>query len=228
MKTFIIAAVMVAMTVALFIVSRAYLTELRENETLSDAFTAQVEKNANQPLEIIKTITDTVYKQSAATVAPIETTDLSLYVSRGYADTLRQALNIAVNKITRLERFTITLQDSIAGILSTDANGTQWATMADNTFNIRYNRTSNMFYPQVSLNLDVIAHEQKPGLFKRRQVLSTIVANDPRIQISNVRQVNKITLPSRFGIDLFGGAVMTPYGLTYGVGAGFGYRIKEF
>jgi len=228
MKRFIIASVMVAMAVALFIVGRAYLNELRENKTLAEAFEAQVAKNANQPLEIIKYVKDTVTNQAAATVAPIETTDLSLYVSRGYADTLRTALNIAVNKIERLERFTVTLQDSIAGIITTDTNGTQWASMKDNVFDIRYNFASNMFYPQVSLNLDVISHQYRPGFFKRRQVLSTVVAYDKRVDISNIRQVNKITLPSRFGLDVFAGAVMTPGGLTYGVGAGLGYRIKEF
>lgn len=229
MKKFIAAAGFVAMSVAIIILIRAWLHERRENETLSAAYKTQVEKNGNTPLEIIKTIVDTVYwPSSSATVAPIETADLSLYVSRSYADSISKALKIAVKDIDRLERFNVTLQDSIAGILTTDTNGMQWASMKDNVFDIRYNLSSNMFYPKVTLDVDIIGHKYKPTFFAKRKVLSTIVASDPRIEISNIRQVNQITLPSRFGIDLTAGVMMTPLGLTYGVGAGIGYRIKEF
>lgn len=207
---------------------RSCVFEQKEREKLSEQYGQSLREGKEATLEAIRTVTDTVYKVKADTYVPIETTDPSMYVSKGYADTLALALNIATKDIERLERYKITLEDSIKGLLTVDESGVQWASIKDNIFDIRYNIDSNIFYPRVSLGLDIISHPYKRHFFARREIVNTVIVPDHRIQISNVRQVNKVTMPSRFGIDLTAGAVLTPHGLTYGVGAGLGYRLIEF
>lgn len=228
MKNFLLTVGLIVASAVAFYFWNSLQRASREIDNLAEAYQNAIEEGGDKPLEIIKTVVDTSMNKSAATVRPRETTDLSLYVSRGYADTLKKALDIAVKDIDRLQRFTATLQDSIIGLLSIDSSGIHWASMSDNVFDIRYNLDSNVFYPKVTLDLSVISHPYRPRFFARRQLVTTIMANDKRVDIGNIRQVNKITLPSRFGLDVTFGAVMTPHGLTYGVGAGLGYRIKEF
>jgi len=228
MKNFSYVVVIMVLSVALTVSIRGCVAERKENKKLAEAHQEALKQGLDQPTEIIKTVRDTVYKISAATTKPTQTLDPTLYVSKGYADTISKALDIAVKHINRQDRFVATLQDSIKGLLEKDEQGTRWASVKDNIFDIRYNLDSNIFYPKVTLAVDIIGHDKPGGLLKRRQYYSTIMIPDERVEISNVRQVNKITLPSRFGLDVTFGAVMTPHGLTYGVGAGLGYRIKEF
>jgi len=228
MKNFITIAALVVMSVITLMAVRSCNQERRERTRLERAYEKSEKSRADQILDPIRTVTDTIYMISGATVAPQEARDMTMYVSKGYADTMKQALNIAVEDLERMERFTAELQDSIRGLLEVDTNGTQWAILKDNVFDVKYNFATNMWYPKVRLDFDVLGHKYKPGFFSKRQVVTTIVANDPRVQIGNIRSVNKITLPSRFGLDVTVGPVATPHGLTYGVGVGLGYRVIEF
>lgn len=228
MKDFLFKLAFIALVILAISAIRAYYIERSENKKLSEAYEHSLREGKEQALEPIRTTIDTASNTRAQTYRPIQTVDPSLYVSKDYADTLARALNIAVRQIDRLERYTLTLEDSIVGLKSVDSLGVSWASIKDNVFDIRYNIDSNIFYPRVNLGIDIIGHTEKRHFFARREVVNTVVVNDPRIRINNVRQINRITLPSRFGLDITAGAVLTPQGLTYGVGAGLGYRLIEF
>src|SRR5690606_15888693 len=141
--------------------------------------------------EVIKRVTDTVYQTSTATVRPIHTQDpdVSKYVSKTYSDSIARALDIAVKNINSLSRVTVKLRDSIQGILSQDQDGIRWASMKDKTFDIRYNQTDNIFYPQVTLSLDQLDYRKRASIFHQWQYLSDFRASDPRIEFSGIHRV---------------------------------------
>lgn len=228
MKNFWTRIALFAMTIVAISSIRACVIERTEKEKLSEQYASSLKDGTEKTLEAIRTVVDTVYRIKGDTYRPINTTDPSLFVSRGYADTLARALNIATKDIERLERYNVALEDSIRGLLTTDDKGVRWASVKDNIFDIRYNIDSNIFYPRVTLGIDIVSHRYRRNIFSRPEVVNTVIVPDERIRVHNVRQVNRIPLPSRFGIDLTAGAVLTPHGLTYGVGAGLGYRLVEF
>lgn len=228
MKNLIAVLTIVALTTALSVSVRSCTHHRDESKQLAEAYQEILKRGLDEPLEIIRTVRDTVYGISAVTTKPVQTLDPTMYISKGYADTLVQALNIAARDIQSLQRQKITLQDSIKGLLERDALGVRWASIRDSVFDIRYNLDSNIFYPRVTLDLDIIGHRQPGSLFRKAQFYSSVLAHDPRVVFSHIRQVNKVSYPSRFGLDITAGAVFTPQGLTYGVAAGLGYRLIEF
>src|SRR5690606_5028261 len=96
---------------------RSCWSERSEKLRYKDAYQLDIEKNGETPLIPIGQHKDPVRNTSSVTVAPVQTRDLSGYVPKSYADSLKASESIKAGQIIRLQRFVVTLQDSIKGLL---------------------------------------------------------------------------------------------------------------
>lgn len=192
-----------------------------ENKQLSES------KHGNAYNTIIKT--DTVPGKSMVVYLPAETPgNIGDYVSKSVADSLQTALKIAVKDLKSYKSFVITLQDSLKGNVYKDKQGAQWASLKDKTFDIRYNIDSNLWIPKITLKPELLTYRTRKSIFHPYKYNSAIIVDDARAEISFVQDFTKIKQPSRWGIGAFGGPVMTPVGLSYGVGLGLTYDLISF
>lgn len=173
--------------------------------------------------------TDTVPGKSMVVYLPAETPgNIGDYVSKSVADSLQTALKIAVKDLKSYKSFVITLQDSLKGNVYKDKQGLQWASLKDKTFDIRYNIDSNLWIPKITLKPELLTYRTRKSIFHPYKYNSAIIVDDARAEISFVQDFTKIKQPSRWGIGAFGGPIMTPTGLSYGVGLGLTYDLISF
>lgn len=199
----------------------------KENQslTLENKQLAEL-KPGNAYNTIIKT--DTVPGKSMVVYLPSETPSIGDYVSKSVADSLQAALKIAVKDLKSYKSFVITLQDSLKGNLYKDNQGAQWASLKDKTFDIRYNIDSNLWLPKVTLQPQLVTYRTRKSIFHKYKYNSAIIVDDARAEISFVQDFTKIKQPSRWGIGAFGGPLVSPAGLSYGVGLGLTYDLISF
>lgn len=220
MKNFIFACVIVLIGILAF-------TLYRQNQTLKADYETLSKSKSRSPAYNTIIVTDTL--PGTVTYVPIETEgNIGDFVSKSVADTLQAALKIALKDVKSWKSFALTLQDSIKGTTYRDNQGAQWAQLKDNTFDIRYNIDSNLWIPKVSINPTLVTYRKRKNIFSPYKYYSSIMVNDDRAQISLVQDITKTKQPSRWGIGAFGGPVVTPKGLSYGVGLGLTYDIISF
>jgi hypothetical protein len=172
---------------------------------------------------------DTIAGKSTIVYLPAETpNNIGDYVSKSVADSLQTALKIAVNNLKSYKSFVITLQDSLKGNVYKDKQGLQWASLKDKTFDIRYNIDSNLWIPKVTIKPELLTYRTRKSIFHPYKYNSAIIVDDARAEISFVQDFTKIKQPSRWGVGAFGGPIMTPMGLSYGVGLGLTYDLISF
>jgi hypothetical protein len=160
---------------------------------------------------------------------------VSDYVSKSLADTLVKALGIAKNKAEFFEKrarsyeaYTIVLRDSLIGTTYTDSKNQKWAHLKDKTFDIKYNVDSNIWIPQVSLTAQRLVYNDRKNIFHPYHYNAALFFDDERIKISNIQDYTRIKQPSRWGISVFGGPLVSRQGFSYGVGIGATYDIISF
>ncbi len=220
MKNFIFASVIVLIGILAF-------TLYRENQTLKADYKTLSESKSNGPA--YNTIIDTVTLPGTVTYLPIETNrNIEDFVSKSVADTLQAALKIALKDVKSWKSFALTLQDSIKGTRYQDNQGVQWAQLKDKTFDIRYNIDSNLWIPKVSINPTLVTYRKRKNIFSPYKYYSSIMVNDDRAQISLIQDITRTKQPSRWGIGAFGGPIVTPKGISYGVGLGLTYDLISF
>ncbi|NJI75823.1 hypothetical protein HCX49_21740 [Sphingobacterium kitahiroshimense] len=203
-------------------------TFYQENKSLQLANKDLAElKPGNAYNPIIKR--DTIAGKSKIVYLPAETpNNIGDYVSKSVADSLQTALKIAVKDLKSYKSFVITLQDSLKGNVYKDKAGLQWASLKDKTFDIRYNIDSNLWIPKVTIKPELLTYRTRKSIFHPYKYNSAIIVDDSRAEISFVQDFTKIKQPSRWGIGAFGGPIMTPVGLSYGVGLGLTYDLISF
>ena len=180
---------------------------------------------------IIDTLYDTITNTTTVIYKPVVTTkDPANFVSKGLADTLAKALKVAVNKIERLEAKIISIQASGKGERSIDTTTkAEWLMLNnDPTFDVRVNLTNDSIYPTVRLRLMQAYAPYKKNIFSRTEYRSVIRANDARVRITDIQEVNKVPKSPRWGISAFGGPMVSNIGLNYGFGVGLTYDIIQF
>lgn len=186
--------------------------------------------NHPDTVQIISLVKDTVHNTSTTTYAPVQTTEeISGYVSKAEADRMAEALNVAANKIDRLQSQLITIKAETKGTRHKDTvTNTEWLTMKDNVFDVKVNLTNDSIFPSAKIRLTQAYAPFKRNIFSRTEYRSVIQANDHRVRISEIIDVNKIPKSSRWGISAFGGPMVSQKGLTYGVGMGLTFDLIQF
>lgn len=186
--------------------------------------------NHPDTVQVISFVKDTVYNTSTTTYAPVQTTeDLTGYVSKAEADKMAEALNVAANKIDRLQSQLITIKAEVKGTRHKDTvTNTEWLTMKDNVFDVKVNLMNDSIFPSAKLRLTQAYAPYKKNMFSRTEYRSVIQANDHRVRISEIVDVNKVPKSSRWGISAFGGPIVSQQGLTYGAGLGLTFDLIQF
>ncbi|MGJ1419996.1 hypothetical protein ACR79T_10245 [Sphingobacterium spiritivorum] len=224
MKNFIFILLLVGFTIIVVRQCRTNQSLKKENDLYKTASSFATSKNV-----VIDTIIDTVEGQTIIKYIPIETKqNLTDYVSKSVADTLAQALKIAVKDIKSWKSYAMALNDTISGLRFKDEQGQQWATLKDKTFDIKYNIDSNIWNLGISIDNKLITYRARKSIFQPYRYYSAISASDERIKFSNVKDVSYVKTPSRWGIGFNAGPIFTPSGLTYGVGFGLTYDLIPF
>lgn len=228
--TFFLILALVGTIVACFVSIREWRHAAREHKYLQESYQTLLNTPAAGPITIRDTIRDTIAGTSTFMYVPLKVSGpVDGYVSKGLADTLAASLKVASKEIDRLKSKVITLETKAKGQRITDTvTKTQWLVMQDPSFDVRVNLTNDSIYPKVRLRLAQAYAPVKKNIFSRTEYRSIIMASDPRINISEVYDVNKVPKSPRWGISLFGGPMVVPSGLTYGVGAGLSYDIIQF
>lgn len=202
-----------------------------EYDILHGQYNTVLQKGSQAPLPIIESKYDPVSNTSSTTYAPIQTTNaVSNFVSKGVADTMAQALKVAVNEIQSLKSMVVSLSASGKGTRLVDTNKKEeWLVLNnDPTFDVKVNLLNDSIYPAVNLRLTQAYAPYKKNIFSRTEYRSVIRASDSRVRISNIIDVNKIPKSPRWGISAFGGPLMHQQGISYGVGLGLTYDIIQF
>lgn len=231
MKNFIVIVIISALTLAGVILFRKWQESKKEYSTLYDTYQEALKVDKAVPLVIRDTIIDTVAGTATYGYRPIQTTGpIEGYVSKGFADTMAQALGVAVKEIDRLKSHIVTVEGKGKGERITDTiRKTEWLVLKnDPIFDVRVNLKNDSIYPMARVKIDQAYAPYRKNIFSRTEYRSVIRANDIRIKISEIYDVNKVPKSPRWSIGLFGGPVATPAGFTYGVGLGLTYDIIQF
>src|SRR5690606_8074253 len=186
--------------------------------------------NNAAPLIIEKVIPDTSTNKVSYIYQPIETTGpVEGYVSKGLADTLAAALNVATKQIDRLTAKLISVEGAGKGERVTDTiHKTEWLVMRDPVFDVKVNLGNDSIFPSAKIGLAQAYAPYRKNIFSRYEYRSVIRASDARVQISNIYDVNKVPKSPRWGIGVTAGPVVTPNGLTWGAALGVSYDIIQF
>lgn len=231
MKNFIIILVITALTVVGIILFREWRQSSKEYSTLYEQYQEALKADKPAPLVIRDTIIDTVEGTATYGYRPIQTTGpVEGYVSKGFADTLARALGVATKEIDHLKSYIAKVEGKGKGERVTDTmRKVEWLVLkGDPIFDVRVNLTNDSIYPAATIKLDHAYAPFRKNIFSSTEYRSVIRANDTRIKISDVYDVNRVPKSPRWSIGIFGGPVATPTGLTYGVGAGVTYDIIQF
>src|SRR5690606_28207571 len=137
---------------------------------------------------------------------------------------------VATKEIGHLRAWLAKVEGKGRGERVTDTVRTvEWLVLKnDPIFGVRVNLTHDSIYPAATIKLDHAYAPFRKNIFSSTEYRSVIRANDTRIKISDVYDVNRVPKSPRWSIGIFGGPVATPTGLTYGVGAGVTYDIIQF
>lgn len=228
--TIILIVALVVSVVAIFILTRKWVNSEKEYKTLNNAYQQALLSGKVAPLHIRDTIFDTVAGTVSYIYSPIQTEKpVTNYVSKGLADTLARALGVATEKIDRLQSELVSVKGKGKGERYTDTiTKTKWLAMKDPVFDVKVNLDNDSIYPGATIALDRAYAPYKKNLFSRYEYRSVIRARDPRVTISNLYDVNKVPKSPRWGVSFIGGPVVTPKGLSYGVGVGLTYDLISF
>lgn len=231
MKNFIIIVIIVALAVAGIVLFREWQESKKEYSTLYERYQEALKADKAAPLVIRDTIIDTVVGTASYGYRPVQTTGpIEGYVSKGFADTLAEALGVATKKIDRLQSYIVKIEGSGKGERVTDTvRKTEWLVLKnDPIFDIRVNLNNDSIYPMATIKLDQAYAPYRKNLFSRTEYRSVIRTNDIRVKISDIYDVNRPPKSPRWSIGVFGGPVATPTGLTYGLGLGLAYDVIQF
>lgn len=231
MKNFIIIVIISALTVAGIVLFRKWQESKKEYSTLYDSYQEALKVDKAVPLVIRDTIIDTVAGTATYGYRPVQTTGpVEGYVSRGFADTLANALGVATKTIDRLQSYIVTIEGKGKGDRIIDTvRKTEWLVLNnDPIFDVRVNLKNDSIYPMATIKLDQAYAPYRKNLFSSTEYRSVIRTNDIRVKISDIYDVNRVPKSPRWSIGVFGGPVATPTGLTYGVGFGLAYDVIQF
>ncbi|MDQ1150150.1 hypothetical protein QE382_002134 [Sphingobacterium zeae] len=226
----ILIAAFIISLVAIVILSRNWIKSEKEYSTLKNSYEQALLSGKGAPLHIRDTIYDTVAGTVTYMYNPIQTEKpVTNYVSKGLADTLARALGVATEKIDRLQSELVSIKGKGKGERYIDTiTKTKWLAMKDPVFDVKINLENDSIYTGATIALDRAYAPYKKNIFSRYEYRSVIRARDPRVTISNLYDVNKVPKSPRWGISFIGGPVVTPKGLSYGVGLGLTYDIISF
>jgi len=227
---FFLILALVAATVIGFVLFRAWQDTETELATMSEQYDIARQTNNAAPLIIEKVIPDTSTNKVSYIYQPIETTGpVEGYVSKGLADTLAAALNVATKQIDRLTAKLISVEGAGKGERVTDTiHKTEWLVMRDPVFDVKVNLGNDSIFPSAKIGLAQAYAPYRKNIFSRYEYRSVIRASDARVQISNIYDVNKVPKSPRWGIGVTAGPVVTPNGLTWGAALGVSYDIIQF
>ncbi|GAA4137973.1 hypothetical protein GCM10022216_14620 [Sphingobacterium kyonggiense] len=209
----------------------AWIDEKKERTTLQDQYDEAIKNNDAAPLVILDTIRDTVAGTVTYIYPPVVTKkNTDGYVSKGLADTLAKALKVATKEIDHLTSKIISIEGKGKGERIKDTiTKTEWLVMKpDPVFDVKVNLLTDSIYPSAKIRLAQAYAPYRKNVFSRYQYRSAIMAYDPRIQISEVYDVNKVPRSPRWGLGVTVGPVITPKGFTWGASVGFSYDLIQF
>lgn len=227
---FILIALLLATSVATIVFYRKWSEGDKSYQTLWTSHQRLLE-NGTDTLVIREVIRDTSAGTTTAMYNPLRTTGpVEGYVSKGVVDTMAKALGVATSEIVSLRSQVIKLEGKGKGERSTDTvTKIEWLVLKDDpTFDVKVNLKNDSIYPGVRLKLTQAYAPYRKNLFSSTEYRSVIHASDPRVQISNVIDVNRVPKSPRWSLGVFGGPLATPNGLTYGVGVGLTYDVIQF
>lgn len=226
---FILSTFLVLVMVAGIALFMEFKSLNKEYNNLLDRHQRSV-SNHPDTVTIISFVKDTLYNTSTTMYAPVQTTeDLSGYVSKAEADKMAAALNVAANKIDRLNSQLISVKAEGKGTRHKDTvTNTEWLTMKDIVFDVKVNLTNDSIFPSAKIRLTQAYAPFKRNIFSRTEYRSVIQANDQRVRISEIIDVNKVPKSTRWGISAFGGPIVSQQGLAYGAGIGVTFDLIQF
>src|SRR5690606_14963348 len=152
---FFLILALVAATVIGFVLFRAWQDTETELATMSEQYDIARQTNNAAPLIIEKVIPDTSTNKVSYIYQPIETTGpVEGYVSKGLADTLAAALNVATKQIDRLTAKLISVEGAGKGERVTDTiHKTEWLVMRDPVFDVKVNLGNDSIFPSAKIGL---------------------------------------------------------------------------
>ncbi len=228
---FILSLFLISAIAGCFMLYRMYSSEKGEHKTLQDQYDIAIKNNNAVPLESIGTVHYPDSSKVTYIYPSIKTTGtVDGYVSKGLADTLATALKVATKEIDRLTSMVVTASAKGKGERIKDTvKQTEWLVMSpDPVFDVKVNLKNDSIFPSAKIRLSQANAPYRKNVFSRYEYRTAIMANDPRIQISEVYNVNKVPRSPRWGLGVTLGPVISPQGLTWGASLGLSYDIIQF
>ncbi|HIY76406.1 MAG TPA: hypothetical protein H9825_09100 [Candidatus Sphingobacterium stercorigallinarum] len=205
--------------------------ERAEKRNYQQLYQEALEKGKAEPLTIRDTIVDTVAGTISYVYNPVQTTDnVEGYVSKGLADTLALALKVATKTITRLESMVATISAAEkADRVKDSVTQNEWLVMRkDPVFDVKVNLETDSIFTKARIGLAKANAPYRKNIFSRYEYRSVIMARDPRVEITEVFEVNKVPKSPRWSIGVTAGPLVSPQGLSWGASLGLTYDLIQF
>ena len=230
MKNFIVTFLFCLLVGALAWTITRHISLRKEYINMASEYQRALQKYKDEPLIVLDTIFDTVDNTVAHIYEPIRTTgEVEDYISKGLADTMAMKLKTASKRINSLESYVINLQDSLQGYRHEDEHGVEWlSTKDDPVFDIKVNLRTDTIYAGAKIGVDRANARVRKTIFHPWEYRTAIRSRDARITITDIRDVQKVPKPSKFGIGFTVGPTFTSQGISYGASAGLSYHLISF
>ncbi len=210
---------------------RKYRELNQEHNLLKNQHEKAIASNNAVPLSAIDTLIPKVSSGIITVYNTIKTTEpIEGYVSKGLADTLAIALKVATKEIDRLTSMQVTASAKGKGDRIVDTTSkTEWLVMQkDPVFEVKVNLKNDSIFPSAKIKLSQANAPFRKNIFSRYEYRTAIMANDPRIKISEVYNVTKVPKSPRWGLGVTFGPVFIPQGISWGASVGLSYDIIQF
>ena len=230
-STFFLGLLLILSGIAIVVLFRKYNAERKELKTLNEQYQNALKANKAVPLPILDSIVDTSSNSKTIIYQTIQTKEpVNGYVSKGLADTLALALKVATKELDRVSSMLVTANAKGKGERITDTiKKTEWLVMGkDPVFDVRVNLKNDSIFPSAKIRLSQAYAPYRKNIFSRYQYRSAIMANDSRIQISEIYDVNKVPKSPRWGLGVTVGPVFSQKGLSWGASLGLTYDVIQF
>ncbi|GEM_PF-911814 len=229
--TFILSLLLIAAIILSSIFYFESRNKGKELHTLQEQYENAIKQNKAVPLNAIDTIYYPDSSKATYVYNTIRTSEpIDGYVSKGLADTLALALKVTTKELDRLSSMQVSVNGKGKGERIVDTvKQTEWLVMSpDPVFDVKVNLKNDSIYPSAKIRLSQANAPYRKNIFSRYEYRTAIMAHDPRIQISEVYNVNKIPKSPRWGIGVTFGPVVTPKGFSWGASVGLSYDLIQF
>lgn len=170
----------------------------------------------------------TVFKE---VVVKDNVTEKHLAITKSYADSLEQALQMSIDKIASVTKTNAKLTAQVK-LLQNEAGKPPSRRYSDKYLSLTYNPENDSLWLDYDIHLNIAKYTKRKWFLGEKQHFIDVWADDPRVKIQGLKTFTIAQeLPRRWSFGLHGGYGVTlndPFRFAPYIGAGISYNLIHF